>query len=50
MLETFVRWSARPSGTVFTRQEIAERSGLDESLLDQVLAAASLGDLEYGYA
>src|SRR5205823_6822702 len=31
MLETFVRWSARPSGTVFTRQEIAERSGLDES-------------------
>jgi adenylate cyclase len=50
MVETFVRWARRPGrDAVFTREEIVERTGMDPDLLDSVLGAAGLHDLNYGY-
>jgi adenylate cyclase len=49
-LDVFVRWST-PAGaeTVYTRDELAERAGLERDVVDKVIAAAGLRDRQYGY-
>jgi adenylate cyclase len=50
MLEAFVRWAIRPGREVaYTREEIVERTGIEPGILEQVLAAAGLHELSYGY-
>jgi adenylate cyclase len=50
MLEPFVRWGLAPDrGTIYTRAEAAQRSGLDSELLDRVWAAAGLRDQTHAY-
>jgi class 3 adenylate cyclase/DNA-binding transcriptional MerR regulator len=50
LLDVFVRWATRPGQDVlYSRDELAERAGLEPELLDRILSAAGLRDRSYGY-